>query len=76
MKERSLILLPGLALVFTPELAAACATCLSGSETARQAYYATTALLAVLPLGLLATLLWWLRRSAPSEREELDSESD
>ncbi len=55
----------GLAIVFVPEIAAACSVCFSGrSDETRVAFIATTALLTALPLLLIGTLVWWLRRRA------------
>ena len=54
-----------LALVLAPEIAAACSVCFSGrSDETRVAFIATTALLTALPLLLIGTLVWWLRRRA------------
>ncbi len=54
-----------LAIVFAPEIAAACSVCFSGrSDETRVAFIATTALLTALPLLLIGVLVWWLRRRA------------
>jgi hypothetical protein len=54
-----------LAILFAPEIAAACSVCFSGrSDQTRVAFIATTALLTALPLLLIGTLVWWLRRRA------------
>jgi hypothetical protein len=44
--------------------ASACAVCLSYTDGTREAYYGTTALLMLLPFGLLGAILLWLRRAA------------
>jgi hypothetical protein len=49
-----------------PELAGACSVCLSASDETREAYYATTVLLAVLPFALIGGIAFWLRRYALS----------
>jgi hypothetical protein len=46
------------------ELAAACSVCLSATDETREAYYATTALLAVLPFALVGGIALWLRHYA------------
>ena len=54
-----------LAILLAPEIAAACSVCFSGrSDETRVAFIATTALLTALPLLLIGTLVWWLRRRA------------
>ena len=54
-----------LAVVFAPEIAAACSVCFSGrSDQTRTAFIATTGLLTALPLLLIGALVWWLRRRA------------
>ena len=54
-----------LVIVFAPKIAAACSVCFSGrSDQTRVAFIATTALLTALPLLLIGTLVWWLRRRA------------
>lgn len=41
--------------------ASACPYCMSGTDETREAYYATTALLAVLPFAVAGALAVWLR---------------
>jgi nitrate reductase gamma subunit len=48
--------------------ASACSMCLSATEETRQAYYGTTALLALLPLLLIGGFGFWLRRLAHKHR--------
>lgn len=50
------------AVLLWPGLAEACSTCLSASDETREAYYASTALMAVLPLAMIGGLGYWLRR--------------
>jgi hypothetical protein len=40
----------------------ACAVCFDFSAGSRAAFFATTALLSLLPLALLAGLIWYIRR--------------
>jgi len=47
-----------------PETAHACGSCFNGNEKAREAYYLTTVLLAVVPFSMLGGILWWLHRAA------------
>jgi hypothetical protein len=55
----------GLAIVFVPEIAVACSVCFSGrSDETRVAFIVTTAALTALPMLLIGTLVWWLRRRA------------
>ncbi len=54
-----------LAILLAPDIAAACSVCFSGrSDETRVAFIATTALLTALPLLLIGSLVWWLRRRA------------
>jgi hypothetical protein len=41
--------------------ASACPYCMSGTDETRNAYYATTALLAVLPFAVVGALALWVR---------------
>lgn len=51
------------AIVASPQLASACAVCMSGREDDVQfAFLATTAFMSVLPLMLIGGVVWWLRR--------------
>lgn len=51
------------AIVASPQLARACAVCMSGREDDVQfAFLATTAFMSVLPLMLIGGVVWWLRR--------------
>ena len=56
-----------------PDVAHACPVCFDRDDEARLAFLATTGLLTVLPLGMVAGTGWWLRkrvRAAEAEREE------
>lgn len=55
---------PALALVLlvgVPELAFACPVCFDGGDESRRAFVATTALLTLLPLGMVSGVGLWLR---------------
>lgn len=53
-----------------PDVAHACPVCFDRDDEARLAFLATTGLLTLLPLGLVAGTGWWLRKRA---REVEDS---
>ncbi len=54
-----------LAIVLSPQLASACAVCMTGKEDeTRVAFIVTTAFMTFLPLGLIGGFVWWLRRRA------------
>ena len=66
-------------IVLRPKLAFACAVCVGNNEDTRVAFIATTALLTFLPLVLIGSVIWYLRRralqiaasqSTPGVREE------
>lgn len=47
----------------TPQLARACAVCMSGREDDVQfAFILTTVFMSVLPLAVIGGAVWWLRR--------------
>ncbi len=57
-----------------PDVAHACPVCFDRDDEARLAFLATTGLLTVLPLGMVAGTGWWLRKrvrevEAQAERE-------
>lgn len=55
--------LAGLALLVAPRIAAACSSCFQGrSDETRVAFIATTVFLTALPLVLIGSVAWWLRR--------------
>ena len=68
-----------IALATIPEIAHACAVCFDGPGETRQAFFATTAFLTLLPLGMLAGTGAWLRskaRRADSQDSSTDSQGD
>jgi hypothetical protein len=59
-----------------PVAANACAVCFSGSPRIRIAFFNTTILLSLLPLGMIFGGLWYLRRSGKLRLAEEFTESD
>lgn len=57
-----------------PDVAHACPVCFDRDDEARLAFLATTGLLTLLPLGLVAGTGWWLRKRA-REMEDGAAES-
>ncbi len=58
-------------IVASPRISEACAVCSSGKEDEnRLAFILTTAFLTVLPLSIIAALVWWLKGRF-SEQERL-----
>jgi hypothetical protein len=65
-----------MAVLLVPRLAAACAVCFTGrADETRTAFIATTGLLSALPILLIGSLVWWLRRRARQIRDEHESAS-
>jgi len=66
MKPRQVSLWARMALVawglLWPVASHACAVCFSGSVRSRLAFFGTTVVMSLLPLGLIGSGLWWLRR--------------
>jgi ABC-type spermidine/putrescine transport system permease subunit II len=59
------------AVLLVPQLAAACAVCFTGrADETRIAFLVTTGLLSALPILLIGSLVWWLRRRARQIRDE------
>ncbi len=59
------------AIWLVPKMAAACAVCFTGrADETRIAFIATTGLLTALPILLIGSLVWWLRRRAHQIRDE------
>ncbi len=57
--------------LLVPRLAAACAVCFTGrTDETRTAFLVTTGLLTALPILLIGSLIWWLRRRAHQIRDE------
>ena len=64
-------------LLVTPALAHACAVCGGGSDRMRIAFLISTAFLSLLPLALIFTGVWWLRRQiGASMRDEFLDRDD
>ncbi len=65
-------LAPAAAVLASPALARACAVCsVVGSEKSRKAFFDTTILLSLLPLGLIVWgLVWVARRGREAMRDE------
>ncbi len=67
----SLVAAISTAILLVPRLAAACAVCFTGrADETRIAFLATTGLLTALPILLIGSLVWWLRRRAQQIRDE------
>jgi hypothetical protein len=45
-----------------PGAAHACAVCFSATDENRTAFLVTTIVLSLLPLGMITSALWWLKR--------------
>jgi hypothetical protein len=59
------------AILLVPQLATACSVCFTGrADETRVAFIATTGLLTALPILLVGSLVWWLRRRAHQIRDE------
>jgi hypothetical protein len=52
----------GALLLLLPAAAHACAVCGGFADRNRQAFFNMTILLSLLPLGLIGTGLWWVRK--------------
>lgn len=60
-----------------PAAASACAVCGGGNPANRLAFFLSTIALSLLPLGLFAAGLWWLRRRLGARlREEFQDRDD
>lgn len=82
MKPRRLAACTGVATaalaLLWPVASEACAVCFGGSGRSRLAFFETTVLMSLLPLGLIGSGLWWLRRGGgllAGEFEERDATS-
>lgn len=64
MSARRALPLVALLLALAPDAAWACAVCFDPNEEPRLAFLGTTALLSLLPLGLVAGTAWWFWRQA------------
>ncbi|MBM4183347.1 MAG: hypothetical protein FJ207_03875 [Gemmatimonadetes bacterium] len=73
MSRRWVVLLALAAVALVPDAAHACAVCFDGPGETRQAFFATTAFLTLLPLGMLAGAGAWLRsRARRLESEDVE----
>ena len=69
--KRSLVVVVATAMLLVPHLAAACAVCFTGrADETRIAFIVTTGLLTALPVLLIGSLIWWLRRRAQQIHDE------
>ena len=67
----ALVVMISTALWLVPKMAVACAVCFTGREDeTRIAFIATTGILSALPILLIGSLVWWLRRRAHRVRDE------
>jgi hypothetical protein len=67
----ALVVMISTAIWLVPQMAAACAVCFTGrADETRIAFIATTGLLSALPILLIGSLVWWLRRRAHQIRDE------
>ena len=57
-----------------PDVAYACPVCFDRDDEARLAFLATTGLLTLLPLGLVAGTGWWIRKRAREVGDGVESE--
>ena len=57
-----------------PDVAHACPVCFDRDDEARLAFLATTGLLTLLPLGLVAGTGWWIRKRARELEDRVESE--
>lgn len=62
-RPRLFALVLGAALVSLPSLAAACPTCGVGNGRNVTAFFVTTVVLSLLPLGLIGAGIYWLARN-------------
>ena len=56
-----------------PDAAHACPVCFDSSDENRQAFFATTVFLTLLPLGMVGGAGLWLRHRARERAEQADS---
>ena len=73
------VVLALIALAVLPEIAHACAVCFDGPGETRKAFFATTAFLTLLPLGMVAGAGAWLRsksRRADAPDGSAESQDD
>jgi hypothetical protein len=72
MRSRLVIVLAALSACAWPALVLACAVCGGGGDSPRTqaAFFNTTILLSLLPLGMLGGGVWWLKREGRGEIED------
>lgn len=69
--KRSLVAMVATAMLLVPHLATACSVCFTGrADETRIAFIVTTGLLTALPVLLIGSLIWWLRRRAQQIQDE------
>ena len=57
-------------ILLVPELADACPVCnATKNESSRIAFLVTTGFLSLLPLGLVAGILWWMRSAIRTQEQ-------
>ena len=62
-------------LALLPDVAHACPVCFDARDENRQAFLATTAVLSLLPLGMVAGAGLWMRKRSREIDEQIDSEA-
>ena len=78
MKRLSSLSIAALALLVTlaPGAAWACPFCFSGSPRVRMAFFGTTILLSLLPLGVIGAGVEWIRRAGRGNWSQEFDDSD
>ena len=64
-----------LLLVVLPDALHACPVCFDQREQNRAAFFATTVFLSLLPLGMIAGMVWWIRRRMKAASQLISTES-
>jgi hypothetical protein len=71
--KRSFVAMVATAMLLVPNLATACSVCFTGrADETRVAFIVTTGLMTALPLLLIGSVIWWLRRRA----QQIDDEQE
>jgi hypothetical protein len=69
--KRSFVAMAATAMLLVPDLATACSVCFTGrADETRVAFIVTTGLMTALPLLLIGSVIWWLRRRAQQIHDE------
>jgi hypothetical protein len=69
--KRSFVAMAATAMLLVPNLATACSVCFTGrADETRVAFIVTTGLLTALPVLLIGSVIWWLRRRAQQIHDE------